>query len=367
MRAISLIVFVLLFSASLALKTRWNELKGYNFEKYVEEYNKLYSDAKEYELRKSIFEANFATINAHNAQSSSYKMGVNHLTDRSTEEYKKLLGSKRPASYTPKYQVPYTPVAPVADVTEVDWRLKGVISDVKDQGDCGSCWSFATSEIVESYYALATGQLHVLSEQQILSCTNNSNDCGGTGGCEGGIPEIAYDMIQDFGGLTSEWRYPYVSYFGTDFPCTFNNLTTTPIAQLQGYTKLESNSLSAVLATVSSTGPLAINVDASTWQNYESGVYTGCNQTYSDIDHVVQLVGFGTDDTYGDYWLVRNSWTPAWGELGYIRIARTDSDNTLCQQDTTPGDGTGCNGGPTVVTTCGPCGLLYDTSFPIIA
>jgi len=111
------------------------------------------------------------------------------------------------------------------------------------------------------------------------------------------------------------------------------------------------------LATV---GPLAVNVDASAWSSYETGIFNGCNQTNPDIDHVVQLVGYGDG-----YWLIRNSWSPTWGEKGYVRLYRGDRER--CGVDLSPQDGTGCNGGPSTVTVCGNCGLWYDTSFPVIA
>mmetsp|Transcript_6565 Transcript_6565/g.27073 ORF Transcript_6565/g.27073 Transcript_6565/m.27073 type:complete len:122 (+) Transcript_6565:305-670(+) len=118
---------------------------------------------------------------------------------------------------------------------------------------------------------------------------------------------------------------------------------------------------------VASVGPLAVNVDASAWSSYESGVFTGCDMQAPDLDHVVQLVGYGTDaGSNMDYWLVRNSWAPSWGEDGYIRIYR-DSTASTCGVDTTPQDGTGCNGGPKNVTVCGSCGILYDVTYPLIA
>lgn len=345
-------MFVAVIAISLAAKTaKWHDLtQGYDFSRYASEFGKFYSNSKEYQERKSIFESNLATILAHNSNPfSTWKMGVNHLTDRTEEEFNKLLGYKR-QTHTPKYQSTYAPksTGSVSLPPYVDWREKGIISDVKDQGQCGSCWTFGTAETVESYYALATGQLPVLSEQQILDCTPNPNDCGGTGGCGGGITDIAYEQIIELGGLTSEWMYPYTSYFGDGFDCHFAANTTSPVATLKSYVKLPSNQYEPVMTALATTGPLAINVDASAWRYYETGVFTGCNTTDSDIDHVVQLVGYGTDPKLGDYWLIRNSWTPAWGELGYIRIER--SSTAPCTPDTTPQDGTGCNGGPSVVT-----------------
>lgn len=317
-------------------------------------------------MRKAIFDANLAKIRVHNENpSASWKMGVNHFADITDEEYTKMLGYRR-TPHTPKYEIPFVPKNKVsADPTFVDWRQKGVVTDVKDQGNCGSCWSFATAEVIESHNAIATGQLSVLSEQQVLDCVPNTNDCGGVGGCGGGIPEIAYDQIVEMGGLASEWTYPYISYFGANETCHFQTTTTKPVAVLKGYTKLPSNQYQPVIDTLATVGPLAINVDASAWRFYESGVFTGCNQTDSDIDHVVLLVGYGTDPKLGDYWTIRNSWTPVWGEVGYIRIAR--SSTVQCTPDTQPGDGTGCNGGPSVVSVCGACGILYDVSYPVIA
>ena len=114
------------------------------------------------------------------------------------------------------------------------------------------------------------------------------------------------------------------------------------------------------LATV---GPLAINVDASSWHLYESGVYDSCDYDAMDLDHVVVLVGYGNDPDLGDYWLVRNSWSPTYGEDGYIRLKRDPVDDTPCGVDETPQDGTGCDGDGTQYP-CGTCGVVFDASYP---
>jgi len=245
----------------------------------------------------------------------------------------------------------------------VDWRQKGVITAVKDQGRCGSCWSFAAAETVESYFALANpGQLRVLSEQQILDCTPNPQQCGGTGGCGGATAELAFAQIVKMGGLASEWTYPYTSYFGDAQGC--NSTRFIPVARLSGYTNLPMNKAAPILDHLLNKGPLAISVDASTWSAYEEGVFDGCNQTNPDLDHAVQLVGFGTDSQYGDYWLVRNSWAPLWGENGYIRLRRTSV--ARCGTDITPDHGDGCRGGPATEYVCGTCGVVYDALYPNI-
>jgi len=137
------------------------------------------------------------------------------------------------------------------------------------------------------------------------------------------------------------------------------------VAKLSSFVSLPSNQQLPVLQAVATQGPLVINVDAASWFGYDSGVFNGCNQQNPDIDHVVQLVGYGTDSSSGDFWLVRNSWGESWGEQGYIRLARPQTPP--CGTDTSPQDGTGCNGGPSTVTVCGTCGILYDVTYPVVA
>jgi cathepsin L len=243
----------------------------------------------------------------------------------------------------------------------IDWRTSGIVTTPKDQGACGSCWTFSTAENIESYYAMKYGSknLPVLSEQQILDCTPNPNDCGGTGGCGGGTVELATARIIAMGGLSLEANYPYVSGDGHNEQCNTKNVV--PYARVASFTVLPSNQLAPVLAAIAN-GPLSISVDASTWSDYEDGVFDGCNNQSPDIDHAVQLVGIGTDPTKGDYWLVRNSWGTGYGENGYIRLRRYATPP--CGTDSTPSDGDGCNGGPSSVTVCGNCGILYDNVFP---
>jgi len=358
------IIFILvLFCLYIAAKPHWFELDEYNFENYVKEFGKQYS-LEEYNERKAIFDSHLDEIRKHNKDNSlSWKRGINKMTDWTQQEFRKLLGLKK--SYLFKNKALHNTTSIPSSVhlpVQVDWRQKGIITPVKDQGLCGSCWSFGSAESVESFYALKTGLLEELSEQQILDCTPNPNDCGGTGGCGGGTPELAFEQMLNK-GLTSEWTYPYISYSGSNYKCQNSKLTAT--ASLSGYKVLPSNQVAPVLQALATVGPLAVNVDASAWSDYDSGVFDGCALKNPDINHVVQLVGYGTDTQYGDYWLVRNSWAASYGEKGYIRIKRTTIPR--CGIDLNPSDGTGCNGGPANVTVCGTCGIIYDVSYPVIA
>jgi len=202
-----------------------------------------------------------------------------------------------------------------------------------------------------------------LSEQQILDCTPNPNQCGGTGGCGGGTAELAYAQIQKMGGLSLESTYPYVSGGGQDEQCNMNQVR--PVAKITGYINLPTNSLQPILSHLVNNGPLAISVDASAWSFYSGGVFDGCNQKNPDLDHEVMLVGAGHDAGLNmDYWIVRNSWGAGWGENGYIRLARYVTPK--CGVDLTPGDGDGCAGGPPTIVVCGTCGILYDAVYPVV-
>jgi len=312
----------------------------------------------EYANRRTLFERKLEKVINHNKDPSfTWKESVNGLSDRTEEEFQALL-RYRPSN-SPKV-ILSEEIDLEALPASVDWRQQGVVTDVKNQGDCGSCWSFGTAETIESFWALKTKNLVVLSEQQILDCTPNPNGCGGTGGCEGGTSELAYAQIIKTGGLSTEESYPYA---GVDEPC--NKSAIKPVAKITGFVVLPSNQYAPLMNAVATLGPMAISVDASAWQDYDSGVFMGCDMSSPDIDHLVQLVGYGTDSSAGAFWLIRNSWGSGWGEDGYIRLQRFTSNNP-CGVDTTPQDGDGCNNGPANVTVCGSCGILYDVTYPTV-
>eukprot|EP00053_Salpingoeca_punica_P010556 m.94894 g.94894 ORF g.94894 m.94894 type:complete len:394 (+) comp15431_c0_seq1:40-1221(+) len=378
------ILAAVLVLAACGEALRWADLPVdqqhlYTFDHFVQEHRREYS-AKDLVLRKRIVEENLATIVKHNRQqpAPSYTMGVNHFTDLSSKEFKQRLGfnkklSREHAHRNAKPAPLHLLNAPVETLPlSVDWRQKGIISDVKDQGGCGSCWAFGSTEMIESYAAMTTSPptLMTLSPQQLVACAGNPDNCGGVGGCMGSIPELAFDYVSNF-GMTTEWIMPYTSHAGTTCSptceCTYENRTAA--VTVDGYIKLPENDYGAVMNALATVGPLAINVEADTWQHYSSGIFpaSGCGVDGNvDIDHVVQLVGYGVVGVGTNYWIVRNSWTPLWGERGYIRLQR-DTANP-CFDDTTPLDGTGCAKGPhpspAKVTVCGTCGITYDVSYP---
>ena len=197
-------------------------------------------------------------------------------------------------------------------------------------------------------------------------CSPNPEHCGGTGGCEGSTAEIAFDYATKSKGIFQSFNYPYRSYSGKDELCIAEMLTEAPVASIDGYKKLPENDYLALMNAIATVGPIAISVDASTFHSYQSGIYNGCNQTNPDINHAVVLVGYG-EEKGQKYWLVRNSWSPSYGEDGYIRIARSDEDSDKCGMDITPEHGTACAGHEEHVKACGTCGILFDSAYPLNA
>merc|ERR1712002_82859 len=336
------------------------------FQAFEHEFGKTYKSSTERLSRFATFMKNVKEIEEHNKSGkSSYKKVINKFADMTQEEFMTMNGYKN----APK---PGTKFADVRDVkvedlpASVDWRDKGAISAVKDQGYCGSCWAFATVETLESYVQIASGNsVEELSAQHITSCTPNELKCGGSGGCQGSIPQLGFVYTQLF-GLTKEEDYPYTSgNMGVTGNCKYSPNSMDTLATLRGYETLPRNSLEAVMNHLANVGPLSVAVAASGWSFYGGGVFDGCDYDRNiEINHAVQLVGYGTDPSEGDYWLVRNSWGPGWGEGGYIKLKREAT--AVCGTDDTPLMGTGCvDDGNDVLNVCGQCGILFDVCYPI--
>jgi len=358
---------LVLIAAFLAVSAR--SLETYTFEQYLKEFNLQYS-ASELPTRKALFEAEVSRINAHNSKNLSWKEGVSKFSAMSAAEKSAFLGRSKGVHTAGKKvlkssELPIT-MKPISALPKsVDWRTTGIVSAVKDQGHCGSCWAFASTSVIESHVAKETGLLFDLSVQQMAMCAPNPDECGGTGGCAGATSEIGFDYVTKSKGLYQEYQYSYASYYGKNYDCAIPS-TGAPVATINGYVYLPENNQTALMNAVAQVGPIAISVDASTFSAYKSGIFNGCNQKQPDINHAVVLVGYGSDNGQ-DYWLVRNSWSPAWGEQGYIRLARFSNEEEMCGTDITPHDGSACKGQDDPVTVCGTCGILYDNSYPLNA
>jgi len=371
--------FLLLVAAALAAaRPNWRELHNYTFDKFISDFKLNYKNGtSEYESRRLIFVKELARIVAHNVESTrnsrlTWKENVNHMTAMTATEKASLNGRSKSMAqatasklqYQESYPTNYHFFTEAELPTDVDWRQQSVATSVKDQGHCGSCWAFASTAVVESHVAIASGLLFDLSPQQIAACSPNPNSCGGSGNCNGATSEIAFNYAASSPkGVVESFMYPYTEYFGEESSCA---VPTGALGKghIRGFIQLKENNYLELMNAIAREGPVAVSVDASTWHSYDSGIFDGCNQVNPDINHAVVLMGYGVDNGQ-KYWLIRNSWSASFGEAGYIRVARTDSEETRCGSDITPCDGSACAGTCDVpVNVCGTCGMLYDSSYP---
>jgi len=203
---------------------------------------------------------------------------------------------------------------------KLDWTTKGATTPVKDQGDCGSCWAYSTTEGVESGLFMATGKIVELSPQQLISCDREDS------GCDGGDVDSGTEWIDQVGGLDTEKDYPDTSVdSGKSGKCWRKYKKVVKITDYQWAIpdckggSCDGQRESDLMAALHSFGPLSICLTAD-WGHYKQGVFTKkCSHAYSDADHCVQLVGYDSSVSQ-PYWKIRNSWASDWGEEGHIRL-----------------------------------------------
>ena len=397
-----------------------SKIEGYSFDAFVVKYNKQYDNQDEYNRRQRIFNDNLSTILRHNANigtgksQANWKMGINRFADHLPDEIP--LGLDKWTLHNGKMDANHVDASVPAGASarpnpadgeeedspsssaraallaslpeSVDWRGKGVTTPVKNQGHCGSCWAFASTAALESHVALRTGKLFEFSVQELVTCAPNPNHCGGTGGCGGSTAELAYEFLSSGRGVVTEWEWSYTS--GTKkheeptchLPADQNVTIPDAVAAIDGYVTLPMNDYEALLAAVATFGPVTVSVAAGGWALYDGGIYhdKGHPSASRDINHLVVVEGYGTEtvvvdaatgkeESY-DYWLVRNSWGPLWGENGYIRLLRDPkAAENDCRPDATPADGNACVGPddsikPPIVKVCGTSGILYNAVYP---
>jgi len=275
------------------------------FLSFMTKYNKVYNNDVEFLKRMEIFKNNMA-LAAEWSHQGEAQFGATEFADMTPEEFAELYLMPN----LPEYERPEVASYPeVAAGGSIDWRTKGAVTAVKNQGQCGSCWAFSATENLESVNFLATGQLVTLAPQQIVDCDSAWY------GCSGGWPYGAFQYLISFGGQDTESSYPYKAVQGT---CVANkaNIGAT-ISSYKSIGKSDGEIVNAL-----NTAPLSVCVDASRWYLYQGGVIQA-SQCGKSIDHCVQLIGYNDD---GAYWLLRNSWGTSWGENGLLRLQKSGQD-----------------------------------------
>ena len=299
--------------------------------------------------RSHIFEnwvSNDEFIEFTNKQGFSYKLAHNAFSGMNSDEFSELMGfsSNRFLLRDRLAQNESRPliVSDYATPASVDWRTQGVVNPIRDQGQCGSCWSFSTIQAVESASAIKYGTLQQLSEQQLVDCDNFKNG-GADHGCNGGLMDNAFTWIGKNGGSCSRAAYPYTS--GTTMTAgSCQKCSVEPNTKVAKYIDITAASDAAMMSALAlQPVSIAIEADQRAFQLYSSGVFDeNCG---TNLDHGVGLVGYGTSADGKDYYILRNSWGTTWGDNGYMYLAR----------------GSSFNGGQ------GQCGALMMASYPVIA
>jgi len=302
------------------------------FAQFVERYNKQYASEEEFNERFEIFKSNRLYHEKENAKQSTYTLGINEFSDMSESEFASThFGFSAPKAKWGGLRKVGVYKAQDAELLEsdVDWVSKGAVTPVKNQGQCGSCWSFSASGALEGAWFVATNTLESISEQQFMDCSKQNS------GCNGGLMDYAFQFAEDQ-ALCTEESYPYKMRDGRCNPGGCD--VAIPRGGVTGYTDVEASESALMSALNKMPVAVAIEADKAAFQSYTSGVLQkNCG---TQLDHGVLAVGYGTDNGV-KYWKVKNSWGASWGEKGYIRMLRG-------------------KGGQ------GECGILSSASFPVV-
>ncbi|KAG8057762.1 hypothetical protein GUJ93_ZPchr0002g26629 [Zizania palustris] len=303
------------------------------FRRWKAEYNRSYAAAEEERRRFQVYARNVRYIEATNTAAAAggltYELGETAYTDLTNEEFMAMYTAPppvRPDADDDATTIITTLAGPVEEPrayvnlsagapASVDWRASGAVTEVKDQGRCGSCWAFSTVAVVEGIQKIRKGKLVSLSEQELVDCDTLDS------GCDGGVSYRALQWITSNGGIATRDDYPYTGK--ADTPCDSANLAHHA-ATIAGFRRVATRS-EASLANAVAGQPVAVSIEAGgdNFQHYKKGVYNGPCGT--QLNHGVTVVGYGQEPAAagGDrYWIVKNSWGKGWGDDGYIRMKK---------------------------------------------
>lgn len=293
---------------------------------FVKRFDKVYDSLETLEDRFQIYRDNLEYADLQNSLQSNYTLGETVFADLSVDEFRLnknnyMIGSNCDA-FSSNIQTP----------SSVDWREKGAVTPVKDQGQCGSCWSFSATGAMEGAWQIAKGELVSLSEQQLVDCSAGFKY--GNHGCNGGLMDGAFQYAID-NGMCTEESYPYHAQGGNCESCT-------PVVQISSCVDVTPrNEVDLEKAVAMGPVSVAIEADTRTFQLYTGGVLTS-DACGTNLDHGVLVVGYGTESNT-PYWLVKNSWGTSWGEDGYIKIGKSSSTHSD-----------------------GICGIAMEPSYPVV-
>jgi len=325
----TLLIAALLASCVLATGERDYEAM---FREFKSTHLKAYDTVADESLSFQTFVENMKIAEELQASNPLATFGVNQFADMSEAEFStRFLDA---AYYQRVLSETYEEIeAPIADQIEargnaIDWRSKGAVTPVKNQGSCGSCWAFSTTGNIEGQWFIQHKKLTPLSEQELVSCDKTDS------GCNGGLMDNAFNWLirNRKGQIVTQASYPYVSGSGSNPACRTGELDRMTVgATITGYNHL-AKSEDTLAASVLKVGPIAIALDASSFKSYTGGIVTNCIS--KTMNHGVLAVGFN-DNNVPPFWIIKNSWGTGWGEKGYIRVAKGSNQCLLNSYSTT--------------------------------
>lgn len=286
------------------------------FSQFISTYNKVYKNDDEFEQRKAIFCSNYDYIEQHNARNGiNFKLDINAFADLTDKEFQAQYANNviEPVNFLDVNDVDAIDYASGKKLpSEFDWVPTGHVSPVKNQGQCGSCWSFSATGVIESHLSIYKNETVLLSEQELVDCSWMYGNMG----CGGGMPSRAYRYVKRF-GLSTEAEYAYDAKGHMCKTLTHQYDEKYRITGWKNITPFNETRLVELLVNV---GPISVGIDASSkeFRFYKTGVMDTCGLT---INHAVLLVGYGTEEGQ-DYFKIKNSWDTTYGDQGYIKISR---------------------------------------------